>query len=35
MLVEGRIETTTFKEIFVFLKPVGLDTAFDASTALL
>jgi hypothetical protein len=27
MLVEGRIETTTFKEYFAFLKPVGLDMA--------
>ena len=30
MLLEGRIETTTFKESFVFLKLLGLDTAAEA-----
>ncbi len=27
MLVKGRIETTNFKTFFVFLEPIGLDTA--------
>jgi hypothetical protein len=27
MLVEGRIETTSFRKIFVFWQLVGLDTA--------
>jgi hypothetical protein len=30
MLLEGHIETTSFKEIFVALEPFGLDTAAEA-----
>jgi len=30
VLAEGRIETTTFKKVFLFLKPVGLDMAAEA-----